>query len=180
MFCCFVFCKSRFDFNKQLQIRSNEIQNGTYFLLTLSYVLNSSGKQLAMRMGYTFYLARRTKTTDKWHCTSWSRCRANFILYQADGSTKLAALEHNHAPPNFQIVNVIFATKKNGKPIAICQGYTFYCARQTGSYYTWRCTGNKCKGRFQASIDGVVKTAKLEHFHTPPKFIVCDGVYLKC
>lgn len=74
---------------------------------------------------------------------------------------------------------MIFATKKSGKPLAICEGYTFYCARQTGSYYTWRCTGGKCKGRFIAAIDGVIKKGKLEHRHKPPKFKICDGKYFK-
>ncbi|KOB73952.1 Uncharacterized protein OBRU01_09854 [Operophtera brumata] len=66
---------------------------------------------------------------------------------------------------------ITFVRKGCGKRLAICHGYTFYCLRQTKVTQHWQCTmWGKCRAKFSTSAEGVIKTARIQHPHLPPKY----------
>uniref|UniRef100_A0A2H1V085 SFRICE_000690 n=1 Tax=Spodoptera frugiperda TaxID=7108 RepID=A0A2H1V085_SPOFR len=78
-----------------------------------------------------------------------------------------------------------FVRKKDGKELAVVNGYTFYCHKSNVKTNTWSCTkGGFCKARLIITNDTraahrTVVSAKLEHVHPPPSFIISNGFYVK-
>lgn len=76
---------------------------------------------------------------------------------------------------------VKWATKFNGKPVAIINGFTFtQDGGKRGTEY-YRCTfGSSCTARFVKLI-GCLDIIKwnLLHSHNPPRIMVHDGVVFK-
>lgn len=75
--------------------------------------------------------------------------------------------------------------KRNGKELAMVNGYTFYCHKNNAKTKIWTCTsGWLCKARLITSSDAkpvnrTVITAKVEHRHPPPTYIITDGFYVR-
>ncbi|PZC76998.1 hypothetical protein B5X24_HaOG203949 [Helicoverpa armigera] len=75
--------------------------------------------------------------------------------------------------------------KKDGKELAVVNGYTFYCHKSNVKTKTWSCTkGGFCKARLIITNEiraahRTVVSAKLEHVHPPPAFIISNGYYVK-
>lgn len=75
--------------------------------------------------------------------------------------------------------------KKDGKELAVVNGYTFYCHKSNVKTKTWSCTkGGFCKARLiitneDSASHRTVVSAKLEHVHAPPAFIISNGFYVK-
>ncbi|CAH0582927.1 unnamed protein product [Chrysodeixis includens] len=84
--------------------------------------------------------------------------------------------QHTAALPVLQWVR-----KKDGKELAVVNGYTFYCHKSNVKTKTWSCTkGGFCKARLIITNDPraelrTVISAKLEHEHAPPSFIISNG-----
>ncbi|KAF9413985.1 hypothetical protein HW555_007938 [Spodoptera exigua] len=80
-------------------------------------------------------------------------------------------------------VPVKWMMKKNRKELAMVNGFTFYCHKNNAKTKIWTCTsGWHCKARLITSSDSdpekrSVITAKLEHNHPPPTYIITDGFY---
>ncbi|XP_050349112.1 protein tramtrack, beta isoform isoform X8 [Nymphalis io] len=79
---------------------------------------------------------------------------------------------------------VIFVMNKDGKRIAVFEGYTYYASdrlRAEISCGMWRCTkGYPCKARFKATPDGeVIRVTTLQHNHPPPRIEIHNGVIRK-
>ena len=65
--------------------------------------------------------------------------------------------------------------------MAVVNGYTFYCSNTSKLTKSWRCTkGRVCKARLITTNDvtpsrRIMLSARLEHAHPPPAFLVSDG-----
>ncbi|CAG9579983.1 unnamed protein product [Danaus chrysippus] len=71
--------------------------------------------------------------------------------------------------------------KSSGTKLAVIEGFTFYCAIKNKMTSAWRCTkGGNCKAKFTLHTDTQdIMRPDLRHDHSPPTFIIKDGVYLK-
>lgn len=80
-------------------------------------------------------------------------------------------------------VSVTFVENKDGKQLAVFEGYTYYsCDRyRVLPCSMWRCTkGYPCKARFKATHNGeVVRITSLEHNHDPPRIEIHNGILKK-
>ncbi|XP_050349148.1 protein tramtrack, beta isoform isoform X40 [Nymphalis io] len=75
---------------------------------------------------------------------------------------------------------VQWVKNRNGRQLALIDGYTFYVANQTASTITWRCTrGPSCKARFASSKDLVIIRKNLNHAHLASKHVIRNGVFIK-
>ncbi|CAH2085710.1 unnamed protein product [Euphydryas editha] len=79
---------------------------------------------------------------------------------------------------------LIFATNKDGKRLAVFEGYTYYASDRLRAEITcsmWRCTkGYPCKARFKATPDGeVIRVTTLQHTHPPPLIEIQNGIIRK-
>ncbi|KAI5646822.1 FLYWCH zinc finger domain-containing protein [Phthorimaea operculella] len=97
-------CKARFILNKQMNMISCNLQHDhtppRYIIRNVSWVLNTSGKQIAVIGGYTFY--HNTKGGVSWRCTKGHPCKARFVIDQ-NGIFGSANLVHTHNAPKFII-----------------------------------------------------------------------------
>ena len=85
------------------------------------------------------------------------------------------------------IITVTFMKRLNGKEVALVNGYTYYCRKQSLKRSTkiWNCTyGGDCHARMETSKHvkpsrRAVLSAKLEHKHEPPRYCISNGYYCK-
>lgn len=73
----------------------------------VQWVRNTSGKQLAVVDGFTYYLGARATNTCAWRCTKGKLCRARFTL---DKNKKMIRfnLLHDHPAPTFIIRDDVY------------------------------------------------------------------------
>ncbi|KAI5646813.1 FLYWCH zinc finger domain-containing protein [Phthorimaea operculella] len=136
------------------------IENGIFF--------STSGKDILLLDGFSYYMQSQAKTTDRWVCTSNSgvrKCRARVLL------TKDRQLANN---------TVRWLKTRTGKQIALINGYLFYCGIETATTYAWRCSRwSRCKARFILGKNMKMLRANIEHNHQPSAFIIRDGIYIR-
>ncbi|CAG4934063.1 unnamed protein product [Parnassius apollo] len=82
---------------------------------------------------------------------------------------------------NFEnICTVQWVKKRTGKPLAIIDRFTYYCAVKSTATSTWRCTkGGQCKARFIVNNNMEITRSSLLHDHPPPNYVIRHGIYLK-
>ncbi|CAD0200269.1 unnamed protein product [Chrysodeixis includens] len=160
--------------------------------------------------GHTFYCDKGKRTTTAvWRCTRGSLCKARFKVGKEDQFIISAFLEHSHPASDYVVRNVpVFSTtkagnpvivigryrynkcmkwmmKKNGKELAMVNGYTFYCHKNNAKTKIWTCTsGWLCKARLitcsaRSPEARTVISAKLQHIHPPPTYIISNGFYVR-
>ncbi|CAG4945941.1 unnamed protein product [Colias eurytheme] len=105
----------------------------------------NNGKQVAIVDGFTFYAAAESDLRTIWRCTYGPKCKARFT-YTYDHVILRPNFYHIHVAPKYAInqgifvLNLQFVKKKNGKDLAIINGYTFYCHRKSPKNQIWSCT----------------------------------------
>lgn len=69
--------------------------------------------------------------------------------------------------------------KTSATKLAVIEGFTFYCATKDKMTSAWRCTkGGNCKAKFTLHTGTQdIMRPDLHHDHSPPNFIIKDGVY---
>ncbi|KAI5646749.1 FLYWCH zinc finger domain-containing protein [Phthorimaea operculella] len=78
------------------------IENGIFF--------STSGKDILLLGGFSYYMQSQAKTTARWVCTSNSgvrKCRARVLLTKDRQVASLPSAPHSHPPPNIVIHNGI-------------------------------------------------------------------------
>ncbi|CAK1579165.1 unnamed protein product [Parnassius mnemosyne] len=71
---------------------------------------------------------------------------------------------------------VMWVRKKDGKQLAIVDGFTFYVDGRTKNNVTWRCTsGHFCRARFVVDNNFLVIRSNLIHAHAPPRYVLRNG-----
>uniref|UniRef100_A0A2A4J083 FLYWCH-type domain-containing protein n=1 Tax=Heliothis virescens TaxID=7102 RepID=A0A2A4J083_HELVI len=154
------------------------------------WVRRHSGVELAIVGSYTFYCRKRLKSRNTWWCTNSQKCKARLsVTNENDPASRIVVssmLNHSHPPPKIWVSNVLqWVRKKDGKELAVVNGYTFYCHKSNVKTKTWSCTkGGFCKARLIITNENraahrTVVSAKLEHVHPPPAFIISNGFYVK-
>ncbi|XP_052740030.1 protein tramtrack, beta isoform isoform X40 [Bicyclus anynana] len=114
--------------------------------------------------------------------TNFGEDDSNMEMSGFDGSTtgdgNLTGGGEGGAVGDAQVQWVI---KQSGKELAIIGGFTYYCSIRSKTTGSWRCTkGGDCKARFTAYNDcRTVFRSDLQHNHSPPRFIVRNGMFLK-
>ncbi|XP_061383576.1 protein tramtrack, beta isoform isoform X9 [Danaus plexippus] len=113
----------------------------------VQFLKNKSGRELALIDGFTFYPATRNNRTIIWRCTRGP------ILH--------------------------WVYKTSATKLAVIEGFTFYCATKDKMTSAWRCTkGGNCKAKFTLHTGTQdIMRPDLHHDHSPPNFIIKDGVY---
>ncbi|KAI5646748.1 FLYWCH zinc finger domain-containing protein [Phthorimaea operculella] len=97
-------CKARIFMNKDRQITSIPCDHHNHpppKYVILTRIRNTSGKEVLLLDGFSFYLQAQCKTTSRWACTSNARrkCKARVIM-NADGAIKSSPIQsHTHPPP---------------------------------------------------------------------------------
>lgn len=80
----------------------------------------------------------------------------------------------------FYVVSAFFYFKSSGKTVAVINGFTFYCHRQMIGTDRWQCSNTKiCRAFFIATKKREVIRSNLEHNHSPSKFVIHKGLYMK-
>ncbi|PZC76997.1 hypothetical protein B5X24_HaOG203948 [Helicoverpa armigera] len=156
----------------------------------VKWARKKDGKEIAIVEGYTFYCHYKNRIRERWSCTHGKTCKAFLSMTNSEMVTRRIIrsrqrLDHNHTRPRFVIHNVTWATKKNGKDVAVINGYTFYHRIKHQMTSTWNCTfGRACRARMIVTNgaryqDRHLVSSMLKHTHPPPAFIICDGMYIK-
>ncbi|KPI99425.1 hypothetical protein RR46_03790, partial [Papilio xuthus] len=139
-------------------------------LFAVKFVRTASGKQICILDGFTFYCNIRNNKSDTWRCTRWSHCRARVIV-RKNGQVANAQLNHCHEPPSFIILMLV--KKKNGKQLAVFNGYTFYVNYILKGTIYWRCPFTRtCKSRFITDNDLNILRGNYTHTHNAPRFVI--------
>lgn len=68
---------------------------------------------------------------------------------------------------------------KYGKEVAVIDGYTFYLNVENKTTQRWPCNKKYCKAALTMTKSREIIRANLNHNHSPPKFIVRNGIYIK-
>ncbi|OWR46272.1 hypothetical protein KGM_208257 [Danaus plexippus plexippus] len=163
--------------------------------MQLMWVLKSTGKELAVINGFTFYLHKRLLKTNVYSCTHGSPCTAR-VSFTKDHYRTLVKCNtiHNHRPPKFIIEDGIYFRVKNvsvltlaksrytGKQIVILDNYTYYCkklCKKTNCSH-WYCSTNNWKGcNAKLKLDenfGIIEMSK-QHTHPPARYRIHNGLY---
>ncbi|XP_053605130.1 protein tramtrack, beta isoform isoform X27 [Plodia interpunctella] len=68
----------------------------------VNFVQNTSGKEIAILDGFTFYCSQRSQSTLRWKCSSHNICKARFTTSNSDQRIVLRLnCEHTHPPSRF-------------------------------------------------------------------------------
>ncbi|CAK1579166.1 unnamed protein product [Parnassius mnemosyne] len=77
---------------------------------------------------------------------------------------------------SLQPFTMMWVRKKDGKQLAIVDGFTFYVDGRTKNNVTWRCTsGHFCRARFVVDNNFLVIRSNLIHAHAPPRYVLRNG-----
>ncbi|CAG9579985.1 unnamed protein product [Danaus chrysippus] len=133
------------------------------------WVLKSSGKELAIINGFTFYLHKRLVKTDVYSCTHGSPCTAR-VSFTNDHYRTLVKLL------------TLAKSRYTGKQIVILDNYTYYCkklCKKTNCSH-WYCSTNNWKGcNAKLKLDenfGIIEMSK-QHTHPPARYRIHNGLY---
>ncbi|KAI5646764.1 FLYWCH zinc finger domain-containing protein [Phthorimaea operculella] len=142
-----------------------------------------NGTQLLIYKGYSFYLISDNASSQNWACPRRnSRKRKARITTNREGGIVRVTHHHNHTPSAFVIRNgFTFVRNKSGSRMALYNGYSFNSNGESKSTIHWPCVKaySKCRARLTTSLEGKLTRVTADHNHAPPRFIVCDGVYVK-
>ncbi|VVC90633.1 unnamed protein product [Leptidea sinapis] len=132
------------------------------------YVKNVSGQSIAVHNGFTFWCDARKLKKNTWSCSN-KHCKAKFFTRKNDGAFVQSTGDHNHPA-------LIYVRNKVGNPVAVLNGYTFWCDKRQISNDVWVCSKRNCRAKFTTfKYDGTIIRFNVDHNHLPPNFRICNG-----
>ncbi|VVC90630.1 unnamed protein product [Leptidea sinapis] len=164
-----------------------------FTIFTIVYLRNPLGKPVAVLNGFKYYRDGENAKTVRWRCCKGGGCKARFSVLKSTQQLYRVNEEHCHGKPNIVIrkgitkyVSLINFTAKffwnpTGKPLAVFNGYTFYCAGINKNTNRWRCTTmGSCSARLITFKDTAqLIRIKNGHNHERPNFIVKDDTLIR-